>query len=199
MNRVSIDQASGLVVYGDSIIAGDNASPIFTSSWPMLVRSSAPYPVGVEAWGWRALHDDAADAPAIATFVSTIAAWNPSKFWLAMGSNDYGLSRWSAANFGIGYAAVLDGLHAAMPDLEIYCQTPVFRGTVTANTFGSTLQDYRDQITAACATRPWTTLVDGEPLLVAEDMAEAGVSALHPTTAGHAKLADAFKTVLGID
>lgn len=185
-----------IVCYGDSITAGSDASPITQNAWAALVRNSyAPNSLALEAWGFRSLYEDAFDAPTRAALVARLVAFAPSKIWLAIGTNDYGLNLWTAANFGTAYAALLDDLHTALPSATIYCQTPILRTTETANGLGSTLGNYRTQIATAQSSRTsYAVLVDGTTFMTTASLADG----VHPTTAGHLLYANAVRSVLGI-
>lgn len=185
-----------ILFYGDSITVGDAANEPTGEAYPMIVRAAATdNRVGVEGWGVRSLFRDCGTAINRAGFVAKIKAWNPSILWLAIGTNDYGLNLWTAANFGTAYAAMLDDLHAALPLLEIYCQTPIDRSSEVANGLGSTLPDYRTQISTAVSTRTaFCTLVDGAAILTTGDLADG----VHPTTAGHAIYGAAVIAELGL-
>ena len=185
--------ASRLFIYGDSIAVGDHTEIPTKEGWAVLMRSSIN--TAIEAFGYRSLFMDCETEELRAAFVSHIAAFEPLIIWLAIGTNDYGLSKWTAANFGTAYADLLDKLHVALPSTTIYAQTPTTRTTETANALGSTLPDYRTQIATAQSTRSeYCTLVDGTEILVAGDLADG----LHPTTAGHAKYATYVKSALGL-
>lgn len=185
--------ADRVLIYGDSIAVGANAATPTAQGWPVLLRARVP--VLVEAHGYRALHDDAVDATARQAFADHIAALSPAVIWFAIGTNDYGLNKWTAANFGTAYADLLDKLHTALPSAVIYTQTPLLRTTETANASGSTLGDYRTQIeTAQSARSAYCTLVDGTDIMTTGDLADG----LHPTTAGHALYAAYAETVLGL-
>lgn len=186
--------ADRIVAYGDSITAGSDASPITQKAWAAQIQwaqSLTGQSFAVEAWGGRALYDDCVDASARTAFVAKIQAYNPSGFWMAIGTNDYGLNLWTAANFGTAYAAVLDDLHAAMPDLYIYCQTPILRDVETANGLGSTLGDYRTAIATAVSTRTtFCELIDGTAFMTLADIPDG----VHPNTTGHDLYAAAVYT-----
>lgn len=172
-----------LVVYGDSIASGYEDSVYNgTRGWVSLLRN-ARQNVLFEGFAYRAIYDDAIDAPTLSAFVSRTASYSPTKIWLAVGTNDYGLNRWSAASFGTAYASMLDALHTALPSTTLYCQTPIVRSGEGANGFGNTLSDYRTRIVSACTARSWTVLVDGTQIVTLSDL----VSGLHPTTSGHIK------------
>lgn len=181
-----------LLIYGDSIAVGDAATVVMAEAWSLLVRVGRyPASTALEAWGSRSLYDDAVDGTARAAFVAKMvtafSGVTDQKMWLAIGTNDYALNKWSAASFGTAYAALLDDLHTALPDLEIFAQSPLVRSTETANGSGSTLGDYRSQIETACSSRAWATYVDGSAILTTGDLDDG----VHPTTAGHALYAAA--------
>jgi len=185
-----------VLIYGDSISVGANATDPNAEGWGVLLRSAVyPRSVATEGWGSRSLYDDAVDSTARAAFVAIIAAYAPPTIWLAIGTNDYGLNKWSAASFGTAYAALLDDLHTALPSAAIYCQTPILRSTETANGSGSTLGNYRTEIGTAVSTRTsYATLVDGTAFMTTGSLADG----IHPTTAGHALYYDAVAAALGV-
>lgn len=182
-----------VVVWGDSIAVGDGAEGTPTGApqqkaWPMQVRLAYGGQLAVEGWGARKLFDDAGDATKRARFVSLMVIHNPSIIILACGTNDYGLNSWSASSFGTAYGATLDDLHTALPAAKIVAMTPFLRATETANGSGSTLQDYRDQISAAAAARPsYVTRVDGRYIL---DLATDFRDNPHPNGGGNTKIAN---------
>jgi lysophospholipase L1-like esterase len=196
LTQTNLTPANRLVIYGDSIASGYQGSPLTGSAWVTKVRTaSGSDSVAVEAWGYRSLYDDCANGTLRAAFVSLIAAYAPAKIWLAIGTNDYGLNKWSAASFGAAYAALLDDLHTALPSATIYCQTPILRTTETANGSGSTLGDYRTQIGTAQSTRSsYATLVDGTAFMTTASLTDG----IHPSTAGHALYSNAVATALGL-
>ena len=185
-----------LLIYGDSITVGANSTSPQVDSWAMKVRAAnLPNSTMLDAWGYRSLWDDAVDATARTAFAARWAALSPSKIWLAIGTNDYGLNKWSAASFGAAYADLLDKLHAAIPSATIYCQTPILRSSEVANGSGSTLGDYRTQIATAQSTRSsYTVLVDGTAFMTTASLDDG----LHPGDAGHTLYANGVRTALGI-
>jgi len=185
-----------VVVYGDSITVGANATYPTSEGWPVLLRANIP--IAVEAWGYRTLYDDAHTVPLRAALVAQLASFGPGAIWLAIGTNDYGLEEWSAADFGTAYAALMDDLHVALPSATIYCQTPIERTDESANIFGDTLGDYRTQIATAVSTRTaFAILVDGTDVAFPQSPGDLD-DGTHPTTAGHAKYYAAVKAVLGV-
>lgn len=199
LSRMSVSNSNSLLIYGDSIAVGGNATNYYTDPWAMKIREIAPYPVALEAWGWRALNDDCSNSTDRAAFVSKIVSRSPTKIWLAIGTNDFGLNRSSAATFQTNYAALLDDLKTALPSAIIYAQSPLIRGNEgSANTFGSTIANFRTAISNACVGKSNVTYIDGLPILQVSDLAEAGAAALHPTTSGHNKYYLSVKSTLGI-
>lgn len=195
--------AGRLLVYGDSIAVSGDELDGTRDGWTPKLRTLRNESVIVEAWGARTLLYDTETPAKLNALVASIVAANPAKIWLAIGTNDYGLnyggvlSGQSAADFGTRYAQLLDALHAALPNVVIYVQTPLLRGTETANSFGNTLDDYRAAMSGAASSRPWATLVDGKQILTLSDMSESGAAALHPSAAGHLKYAQWVNNYLG--
>lgn len=190
------EEKGGIVVYGDSIAIGQLASPVSQYGWTLQVRSALPdKKLSVEGWGTRSLYDDVRSTYFLSQFVQYISEYSPNTIWLAIGTNDYGLNKWSASAFGTAYSALLDALHVALPSAIIYAQTPLPRTTETANGSGSTLGDYRSQIATCVSTRTsYTTLVDGTAIMTTASLGDG----VHPNTAGHTLYANYVKTILGI-
>ncbi|TCK28183.1 lysophospholipase L1-like esterase [Ancylobacter aquaticus] len=183
-----------VLIYGDSIGVGANASPVQRYGWPMRLRAALhPVQVAVEGYGWRSLYEDAVDDAAKKAFVRKILAHRPDILWMAIGTNDYFLAQWNAATFGAAYADILDRLHAALPGLRIYAQTPLSRAVEATNAAGSTTGAYRSAIATACTGKSWVTLIDGTAIMTTASLADG----VHPTTAGHGIYADYVKGVLG--
>ncbi len=182
-----------VIFVGDSITEGGNADDPPLEAAVQLVRAAYDGKVLVNAYGSRAL-EDIGDHEAFAELVVT---WEPSIIWIALGTNDYGLNQGSAAVFATRYADLLDELHAEMPDATIYCQTPLTRGTETANTSGSTMADFRTAISNAVTARSgYCILVDGTAILTYPD--DYSGDELHPSTAGQAVYGQAILAELGM-
>ncbi len=177
-----------LFVYGDSIASGnDDSVHNGAQGWVTLVRDAGK-DVMLDAFGYRALKDDAANSSAVTAFVSRITSYAPTAIWIAVGANDFGFNEWTPAAFGVQYAAFVDALHTALPSMSIFCQTPIVRTDFAGlnGVGGNQLSDYRAQITTVCNARSWTTLIDGTQILLSSDLN----GGLHPTTAGHIKYAN---------
>jgi lysophospholipase L1-like esterase len=196
------EPANRIIVYGDSIAVGANATVPTSQGWTNIVRATyaATGGLAVEGWGYRALKDDAVDATARAAFVARLLSAYPGAdtIWLAIGTNDYGIAgKWNAADFGTAYAALLVALNAAFPAANIYAQTPIERTVETANAYGDTLGAYRTAIGTAAGGKAYVTLVDGTAAAYPQapgDLADG----VHPTDAGHIMYADAVEAELGL-
>lgn len=185
-----------ILAVGDSITVGANAFYPESAGWTMLLRNTYGRNIMVEGYGGRALWNDCVDAAARTAFAAKLSAMSPSIVWIALGTNDYGLNRWGASNFGIAYADLLDKFHAILPSVTVYCQSPLQRGTETANAFGSTLGDYRTQIsTAASARSSYCIYVEGGAQAIVST-ANLDADLVHPTTAGHAQYAGVVNGIL---
>jgi lysophospholipase L1-like esterase len=183
-----------ILIYAESIAVGADAANPESQGYPVLLRNSYGLRVAVDGWGYRSLYDDAATTNAINTLVAHFASYHPSTILIPIGANDYGLNRWSAADFGNAYGAVLDALQTAMPTVRLVCLTPTVRVKPAAtgpNAFGpgNALSDYIAQVTNVCGARSsWTnlTLIDSTNILFTTDLDTDGV---HPTTAGQTNFA----------
>jgi len=180
-----------ILFYGDSIVAGAGATSPVQEAFVQLVREARSESVMAEAWGYRGLYDDAHTTPLLNNLVALIVACQKAGelnyLWIEIGTNDHGLPLQSAANFGTQYAALLDALHAALPDLFIFCQSPVVKVLGIgegANSYGDTLPQYRTQISNAVSTRTsFCRYIDGLTILDTGDLAG---DQIHPSTSGHA-------------
>lgn len=193
LSRVTRSAVNNVLFYGDSIAVGANATSATGEGHPMLVRDAASVLVGVEGFGFRSLWDDCVDSTARAAFVAKIVTWNPATLWIGIGHNDYFLDRWNSTNFGTAYAALLDDLNTALPDLEVYAQSPIPRGADPDNSFGETLQAYRDEVSSAASGRAWVTFVDGTEMVGRRSLDDN----VHPTTDGHFGMAEYINSTLG--
>jgi len=186
-----------MIIYGDSISVGANSTTPTSEAWAMLVRSSYTGNLAIEGHGYRTLYEDANTAGLLSAFVSKLSGGfgNVDIIWLCIGTNDYGLQKWSSTDFGTAYSSLLDALHVAFPTATIYAHTPLTRSPETELHAGyGDLPAYRTKISDAQSSRSdWCTLVDGTAISPVLD-----VDNLHPTTAGHITVANQIKTVLGL-
>lgn len=197
-----VPPSSRIVVFGDSISQGITATTPVTQGWTMLMRADYTGGVSVYGAGSIALQTVGATSDTRATLAQRLcqAASVTSGariVWLAIGTNDYGGpggGAWSAASFQAAYADLLDKIHAMDAGAVVYAQSPIVRTVETANSFGSTMADYRAAVSTSCSGRAWATYVDGTTLMTSGGLSGDGV---HPTTAGHATIKASVKTILG--
>jgi len=184
-----------ILIFGDSISSGQAATHPSLEGWAQLVRNDYVGAVQFETYGVASLFLVGSTAQKRTDFAQLLANQSPATIWLAIGTNDYGLELWSAADFGTAYADLLVKLHAVLPSAVIYAQTPIDRTVETEIEAGfGALGDYRTAIaTAVSGKEAYCTLVDGSAWTI-----ELDGSGVHPTTVGHAAYADAVKTVLEI-
>lgn len=195
----SITPTNRILIYGDSITAGWNASDggtVTEDGYPVLVRDAvtAPDSVAVEAYGYRRLNHDAATAGAVTAFVAKLATYSPSIIWMSIGTNDYASAFLDAADFGTMYGDVLDEIDSVIPAATVYCMSPLVRTDEGANGFGDTLQDYRDAIQTACASRAWANFVNGATIITTGDLSDN----VHPDAGGMVKVANQIISTLGL-
>lgn len=188
--------AGGVVLLGDSIACGAYADVENKNGWVALLRNAATVPVALHGYGGWDLYDNGDDGTKRQAVADLITGKSPSRIYLAIGTNDYGFQPWTAGAFGAAYGDLLDRLHAGAPTAKIVAQTPIVRANEdTPNSRGSTLQDYRDAIAAAQASRAaWCQLVDGRGLVRLANL----VDGVHPTTLGHAEYFTAARGVVGV-
>lgn len=178
-----------IAIYGDSIVCGGNVRYPSAQAWPVLLRKS--YATVVTAYGYRSLFDDATTSEERARLISKISSPVPDYIWLAIGTNDYRFELWSAQEFGEAYASLLDALHGSNPQAIVFAQSPIHRMQESSNSFGDSLESYRQQIVEACLERSdWCTFVDGtDPAFPQLD--ELDQDGVHLTTLSSAKYAAA--------
>jgi len=195
VRAVRIEQTGPrIVIYGDSIAGGGNVNNPSAEAWPLLLRGD--YSVIVDALGYRMLYDDASTPSQRSEFASRISSLRPDIIWFAIGANDYALNQWSAEDFGEAYAATLDALHATIPNVTLYAQSPILRAEDGANSLGDDLEDFSRQIATACSTRHgWCIFVDGRGLTFPQPN-ELDRDGIHLTTKSSAKYAEAVLSII---
>lgn len=184
-----------IVVYGDSLAVGANVEYFSAEAWPVLLRKY--YSVTVNAYGFRSLYDDASTPEKLSRLVSEISAWTPDYIWLAIGTNDHGHKKWPAQEFGKAYAATLDAIHASNSQAVLFAQSPIREANEIPNSFGDTLENYRQQIVTACLARSaWCVFVDGTAPAFPQPN-ELKKDGFHLTTRSSAKYAEAVLNIIG--
>lgn len=181
-----------LTVYGDSIAAGVNATPTFVGAFQQFRYSGKFASVAYLANSGDSLFLDTGSGTSPTTTAASIVAslkTGVSKtVHIEMGTNDWGLDLWNAASFGAMYGQVLDAVHALDSTIQFVCETMTHRSgeTTPQSIHGSTLQDFRDAVTAAVSTRTsFCRVIDGTQAFTLTQIAAVG--GLHPDTALHAQ------------
>lgn len=207
-------QSKRIIVYGDSISVGTISSSVSTSTddpsldaWPVTVRNAGvgTWSVIEYGWGYASLHDDCSTDVACQSLADRLtgkfSGITNKYIYLQRSTNDYGNSAWAASAYGTKYAKLLDDIHANDAAVIVYAQTGTLRESpavpngTTANSSGSTLQDYRDQITTVCNARSsYCTVVDGLAILHHADIP----GGLHFSQAGQIVYSNYIKTLFGI-
>lgn len=175
--------ARRLVVVGDSIACGFSCSHPTLEAWSQLIRADGVYSVTCLARGG----DAATGLPNLAT--PAFDGTSENVLWIALGYNDYS-GQTNPATVATAYAEFIDRVHAAHPDVQVICQTPITAAVEVGVTYS--LGDYRTAIANLIASRPWARVVDGTTIVTAPL-----VDGIHPGTAGNATYAAAVRTILG--
>lgn len=193
-----------LLELADSVGVGANAT--VNRAWVMQLRyGGPPVSVMVEGWGGKAFWDDAVDATARTNTVSYLGGLSPTitTLYFEYTGNDFyfGGGRWSAASYRTAMDDFLDKFHVALPNAVVYLQTSlpfVSPASEGANSFGSTLGDYRTQMAASGAARPtFCRVIDGTGTLLTGSPAVYDIDGIHFLAAGHDQLYHNIRTALG--
>jgi lysophospholipase L1-like esterase len=183
-----------ILVYGDSLAAGGSVDNPSAEAWPVLLRKH--YSVIVDAYGYRALYDDAFSPANRSELASRFSSWRPDYIWLAIGANDQTFGQWPAEDFGMAYGATLNAIHSSNPQALLFVQSPILQANESPNLLGENLEDYRQQIAAACLARPsWCIFVDGKSSAFPQPD-ELDKDGVHLTTESSAKYAEAVLTII---
>jgi lysophospholipase L1-like esterase len=179
-----------LYVLGDSIMYGSLATSPELGCIE-LVRARVRGTIVNNSAPGRPLYLMANTPVRRAARVAEVVAANASAMWIALGINDYVLSgadgRTNLAEYTATMPLLLDALHAALPNLRIFVQSPIVFGQADPNNAGETVAQYRSAGQAACVGRPFAEYVDGLAIMTLADLHGDDV---HPVNSGHALIAD---------
>lgn len=197
-----------IVVWGDSVSCGANATKPTSEGWTMrlrdLLRTNEPT-MQLTAWacGGLAVANNGT-SESLRTGLVTHLSWltNGSEdndvLLIAMGTNDatgYWTS-WgsSATNFWAAYADILSKLHAASPNLKILCIAP---HNCPSSPSVANLNAIRAQIVAnAEGLGSWCRLLNLGAISV--DMDPTDSTGLHPSTTGQSTIFTAVSSRLSV-
>jgi len=208
-------------VYGNSYSQGFDAGFVppggqaGIAGWWQLSRLDPAFPGRLSniGSGGRALHTDFVIDPTMVTLAqwltsqaAEVVSGNRKSIWYAgIELNDWDQNDWSAAAFGAALTTLVAAIIAIDSNVLIFLQSsfPAI-GDAVPNTFGNTLQDYRNQVQAvAAANVNHSVFVDGTA-------ANNGVSAItladltgpapgHPSPAGHIHINKWYKATPALD
>ena len=105
---------------------------------------------------------------------------------IMLSTNDFSLGKLASIVNG-QYIALIDGIHANDPDIEVFVITPTIRTDDAA-----LLDTYRANQVTMCSTRAWATSIDGKTILTVGELADV----VHPNTAGHLLIHDAIDSII---
>lgn len=177
-NLISPSSTNRILVYGDSIAGGANATNAEYSGWTPLLHQSG-YNMMSEAWGFRTLRSDADTVPMRIDFANRLISYAPTYLYMAIGTND---AAWTTGGFTTAYAGVVDAFHSGCPNSIVFCQSPLQRSVDTSFFTG-----IRDGISGIAVTRPYCVYVNGGDynIVTANNIADG----VHPTTSGQGQYA----------
>jgi lysophospholipase L1-like esterase len=185
-----------LVVFGDSIAVGGQASPIPQNGWIQRLRTAYPGRIAMQGWGGATYGDWNGFASAAALAARLVAlgfSATTREIWDEMGYNDWAGS-WALTSATAQIGAIYDAVHALDASARIWCQTPLITGNESAvDSNGKTIAQFRSAKAAAAAGKSWVTVVDGTTLVAAGALNDG----IHPTAAGHATVATNVRAALG--
>lgn len=167
-----------LSFYGDSITVGANSLVPSINGFAQIVKRKNEGNTSILAWGYRNLYDDHLIINTLARSLAT----GSLNIWLAIGTNDYGLSKQTPSSFGVLYSQLVDAIHSYNPIAKIWCQTPLVRSSESANGLGYTLSQYRTEISNLVSSRTsFCELVNGTEILITSNL----IDGVHPSDLGH--------------
>jgi lysophospholipase L1-like esterase len=184
-----------IVFFGDSISGGGNYVSIGQDdAYSRLFKTIGGVNTSVMAYGGARLQIEAANATLSAALVAkliTLVQGNTGRkiIVIAIGTNDFGNSI-ASATFLTWYADVMDRIHTADADVEIFCLSPLVRSDDAA-----LLDAYRSGIDGLCTARSaYATYIEGKTILALPG--DFGADGLHPTVAAQLKLYEAIKPII---
>lgn len=165
----------------DSIGCGGSATHM-QEGFANLFKTIDNKEVGILGYGYATLADYAANSTLVNSTVATIVAFFTNaiskKLIITVGTNDDGLNHLASATFISYYSALLDAIYIADSTIEVYCISPLTKGSE------GLLPDYRTGILGLCNTKEWPRYVHG-PSVVAFNATNYNPDNLHLTTIGH--------------
>lgn len=177
-----------LAIEDDSIANGQPTNP-GVEDWISIVRNAMTgtgWGLACLSYGFRSMFDQT-DHASVALHLDLMCPGADTIIIAnVLGTNDYGLSRQSAANYAIMYAARLAAYQARFTTRlkKAWVVTPFPRLSEGGNTFGDTLTGYANAGLAQVGGKVFAIDAHAQLALTAGDYIADGV---HPNTSGHGK------------
>ena len=171
------------VFLGDSYTTGWNGAGLGSRGWPAIVGRSEQWAPTILAVAGTGFINPGWTGQTIGSRVSAAIRQKPDVVFIAGGHND---SRWSATATGQAADAVIDRLHAALPDAVLVIVAPIWQsGSPPARCL--TLRDHLRRKAASIGA----IFIDplGERWFGGAAHAFIGPDGIHPTDAGHRHIA----------
>lgn len=193
----------GVLGWGDSILYGFGSS-VLAKGFMLQLRhalSAADPNYQTTIWGvpGKVLATDSSTAPKVAATTAAILARLPNvtkRILIAQpGVNDYQQNT-PAATYGTQYANQVASLHAADPGLKIICVSMIPKLVETANSAGSTLEDFRNAGPRAVVAANPSFCILYEGLALGIDPVADLVDGLHPNDGGYLKYLNPLITLV---
>lgn len=166
-----------IAVIGDSTSVGGDASVGGLRGYWDQIKNITKLEIANLAWGSNSLYRASLTTNGIEHLAYQLCKDSPSVICIHLGTNDYGLNLNNAAGFGVQYGLLLNKIGQLLPSVRVLCLSPFTRTTETANGLGSTLAQYRSEISARASERSsYCTYYDTSVLFTGSDT-EDGV---HP-------------------
>jgi hypothetical protein len=197
-----------LVIDHDSIGSGDGSTNNSRYSWIMRLRFLLGGDWDVISMGWGAASLGASYSTSLQQqeaanrVLACYSGYTGRKAFIqARGTNDYGLNTSSPAQAGQIAGSIFDLIHAGSATAEIYSATPFWRGGKENSNSRGNLQDYANALNNAALARNFVTPIDclpwlSEPDFVQTESGAQGQDNLHPSDAGHFKVAQRWFGVI---
>lgn len=192
-----------LIVIGDSVLGGGYGLRVPALDNPcMVLRRALPtYDVICEAFAATSLYEYGNDAAGIAATMTRLKPLRPTHVLINLGTNDYGVSLQTAANYQTDLQAFVQAMKAAWPWAVIQCMSPIRRDSPaegTNNSFGAgnAIADYRTAMGAVVTAESLPAIINGLTTVASADLSDGvhpgNSDAVNPAQQGVAKIVTAI-------
>ncbi|MEO8570071.1 MAG: SGNH/GDSL hydrolase family protein [Chloroflexota bacterium] len=182
-SRTAVPTTGTAVFLGDSYTTGYNGAGLGARGWPRLVSANHGWKTVNLAVAGTGFINPGWTGQAVGTQVSAAIRAKPAIVFIAAGHND---SRWSASSVAAAADKVIDRIHAALPGTTLVILAPIWP-TGSPPSRCLTLRDHLRQKAVAVGAMFIDPLAEGWFAGSAER--EIGPDGIHPTDAGHSRMA----------